>query len=80
MRFLDWLFNRKSKEQMILYMLAVHGEMFGLDMVYGSKGLLNHGSIYHILADMEERGLVTRTVQVSRRHLFRITAAGKESL
>lgn len=80
MKFFDWLFNRKSKEQMILYMLAVYGEMFGLDMVYGSKGLINHGSIYHILANMEERGLVTRTVQVSGRHLFRLTDAGKEAL
>ena len=47
-----------SKEFAILEMLITNGEMFGLEMVEASEGVLKRGTIYVTLQRMGEKGLV----------------------
>lgn len=47
------------KEALILEMLIGNGEMFGLQMVRESEGLLKRGTVYVTLNRMEEKGFVT---------------------
>ncbi len=48
-----------AKEALVLEMLlAVNRELYGLEMVEASAGLLKRGTIYVTLQRMEEKGLV----------------------
>jgi DNA-binding PadR family transcriptional regulator len=75
-----------EKEQLILRLLAEHGELFGLDMVKKSKGKLGRGTVYVTLARMEEKELVTRreTEPVAEwalpRPIFSLAANGRAAL
>lgn len=46
------------KEQFILELLTVGGEMYGLEMVHRSGGELARGSVYVLLDRLEEKGMV----------------------
>jgi PadR family transcriptional regulator, regulatory protein PadR len=47
-----------NKEFAILELLISNNEMFGLEMVEASEGLLKRGTIYVTLQRMAEKGLV----------------------
>lgn len=47
-----------KKENVILELLVLKGEMFGLEMVNESSGSLKRGSIYVLLSRMAEKGYV----------------------
>ncbi len=74
-----------SLEETILAMLMASGsEMFGLELVEKSNGLLARGSIYVTLARMAEKGLVESRTEARPkeasgipRRLYRVTGAGK---
>lgn len=51
--------NLSGKEALILEMLLTTGrELFGLEMVEASGGLLKRGTVYVTLQRMEEKGLI----------------------
>ncbi len=45
-----------SAERRILDLLAIHGELFGLQMVERSGGRLKRGTVYVTLGRMQEKG------------------------
>lgn len=55
----DLLPSLAGKESVVLEMLlAVSRELYGLEMVEASAGLLKRGTIYVTLQRMEEKGLI----------------------
>lgn len=73
-------------EVVILQMLVMDPEMYGLDMVRKSNGTLKRGTIYVTLQRMEEKGLVSSerekisTSPTIPRRLYKPTPAGVHSL
>lgn len=73
-----------GKEALVLEMLLTTGkEMFGLDMVKASGGLLKRGTIYVTLHRMEEKGLIESRQELRSepeigipRRLYRFTGLG----
>jgi DNA-binding PadR family transcriptional regulator len=57
-------------EALILDLLARQREMYGLELVRASGGLLKRGTIYVLLSRMEEKGFV------ASRQQFEATASG----
>jgi DNA-binding PadR family transcriptional regulator len=58
---------------------------YGLDLVKASKGTLHRGSVYVVLAALQDRGLVMRMMEVQRPELpararFFLTEAGRAEL
>lgn len=47
-----------TTERLILELLLVHGELFGLAMVEASKGRLKRGTVYVTLGRMAEKGFL----------------------
>lgn len=80
------LFGEQKKESAILRMLAEGAELFGLEMVERSGGLLARGVIYVTLSRLEEKGLVSSREETNQRHpglprrLYRITESGRITL
>jgi DNA-binding PadR family transcriptional regulator len=79
-----WDGRREDKrEDAILGILLFHQELYGLDMVKRSGGLLKRGTIYITLGNLEARGLIQsrdglwRGGEIPRR-LYCITEAGRE--
>lgn len=87
---------KRDRERMILHLLDRCGyqggtkgcELYGLELVEQSMGVLSRGLIYIDLGSMEERGLVasreentvvSREIRMPRR-LYRITPAGLANL
>ena len=75
------------REDLILRLLAAKEELYGLDMVEASGGLLKRGAIYVILSVMEDKGLLSRRTEtapspggVIPRPLYKITEAGRQAL
>jgi len=72
-----------QKELLILEMLLEAGEMYGLEMVEGSRGRLKRGTVYVTLGRMADKGYVTSR-QAERgpgeagllRRLYRATPQG----
>ena len=76
-----------DKEQLILELLAEHGELYGLQLVAASRRRLKRGSVYVTLGRMAEKGFVesrpgTRAPGDTGlpRPLYRPTALGKAVL
>jgi PadR family transcriptional regulator, regulatory protein PadR len=52
-----------EKESLILEMLVREGELYGLQMVTGSKGRLKRGTVYVTLGRMEDKGYLTSRLE-----------------
>jgi DNA-binding PadR family transcriptional regulator len=48
-----------ARWELVLELLASGGEWRGLDLVHASMGLLKRGTVYVLLARMEDRGVIT---------------------
>lgn len=74
----------RKADRLVLYALAFHGELYGLDLVHVRAG--RRGSIYVRLGRLEDRALVSRRDEdrtrpgMTPRSLFAITDAGKAAL
>jgi PadR family transcriptional regulator, regulatory protein PadR len=74
------------KEALILELLVLHGEMYGLELVTASDGSLKRGTVYVTLGRMEDKGLI-KSGLVSPpadegglpRRLYAPTAAGRRA-
>ena len=76
-----------GKQTIILNLLNNHAEMYGLEMIAESDGLLKRGSIYVLLNRMEDAGLVKSKMketpkgeQGPPRRVYEITGQGLRSL
>ena len=47
-----------SKERIVLELLAVEGDMYGLQLVTESGGRLKRGTVYVTLGRMQQKGLI----------------------
>ena len=74
-----------NKEFCALELLANQGEMYGLEMVKASDGLLKRGTIYVLLSRMADKGYVTSRQEKEDgragmpRRKFRVTGAGERA-
>jgi DNA-binding PadR family transcriptional regulator len=76
-----------SDPAVVLSLLAVRGESYGLDLVRASDGRLSRGTIYVTLTALEEQQLVTSrqedvtdpAIGIPRR-LYRLTPRGRAEL
>jgi len=79
-------FGEDKKETAILRMLDEGQELFGLEMIERSDGLLQRGVVYVTLSRMEEKGLITSREERNQRHpglprrLYKITESGRVAL
>ena len=62
-------------EQFILSLLANDGASYGLQLVESSKGRLKRGGIYVTLGKMEEKGLVSSSLQADGRRIYAAVAS-----
>ena len=76
-----------AKEQLILSLLIDGPELYGLELVSRSNGLLKRGTVYVTLGRMEDKGYVESEVEARRpgavglpRRLYRPTALGRKVL
>jgi DNA-binding PadR family transcriptional regulator len=71
------------KESVILNLLSRTPEMYGLDLVDQSNGVLARGVVYIPLASLKEKGLVAsrpEDIPITRgirRNLYSLTEAGR---
>lgn len=64
---------RPSKRDVILGLLRQHGEMYGLDLVRRSDGVLGRGVVYVDLARLQEAGEIeSRLGPDGKRRIYRI--------
>jgi PadR family transcriptional regulator PadR len=75
------------KERVILEMLSRSTQMFGLQMVDESAGVLKRGTVYVTLGRMEAKGLVASEQEPPQpgaiglpRRFYRLTALGERLL
>ena len=75
------------KERLILELLSRSGQMFGLQMVDESAGVLKRGTVYVTLGRMEAKGLVASEQEPPQpgaiglpRRFYRLTALGERLL
>ena len=75
------------KERLILDMLSRSGQMFGLQLVDESAGVLKRGTVYVTLGRMEAKGLVASEPEPPQpgaiglpRRFYRLTALGERVL
>ena len=73
-------------EHLILGILIGAGELYGLEMVRRSNGLLARGTVYVTLDRMEDKGLVTSRAEDKEpgvsgipKRLYRITGEGSRA-
>lgn len=70
---------KSEKLELILELLGKHGELFGLDIVKRSDGMISLSSVYIYLSELQDAGLVTyRALDPPQewmlpRHLYRLT-------
>jgi PadR family transcriptional regulator PadR len=72
-------------EALVLDLLAAKAPTYGLDLVHASHGRLKRGSVYVTLGRMEQKGLVTSTLEERpgegpARRLYEPTALGLRAL
>ncbi len=67
-------------EQLILSMLANDGASYGLQLVEASRGRLKRGGIYVTLGKMEEKGLVSSSLQADGRRIYELKGLGHRAL
>lgn len=54
--------NNSGKRQTVLALLAAHPEgLFGSDLIHLSEGRVSRFSVYHVLRDLVDEGLVHET-------------------
>jgi PadR family transcriptional regulator, regulatory protein PadR len=76
-----------AKESLILELLVREQEMYGLQLVAGSKRRLKRGTVYVTLGRMEEKGYITSRLEDPPpdegglpRRLYQPTALGRRVL
>ena len=69
-----------ATEQLILSLLSNHGSSYGLQLVEASRGRLKRGGIYVTLGKMEEKGLVSSTLQDDGRRIYELKGLGHRAL
>lgn len=81
------MFPRVSvKEAEILRLLIANGEMYGMEMVQASGGVLKPGTIYVTLGRMDDKDFVTSRVEKVEgatglpRRLFTVTSRGRRAM
>ena len=67
-------------ERLILSLLSTGGPSYGLQLVEASRGRLKRGGIYVTLGKMEEKGLVSSTVQDDGRRIYELKGLGHRAL
>ena len=74
-------------EARLLQLLAAGGEQYGLQLVKASGGWLKRGTVYVLLARMQDKGFVESREETStderigiKRRLYRVTGAGERIL
>ena len=67
-------------EQLILSLLADDGASYRLQLVESSKGRLKRGGIYVTLGKMEEKGLVSSSLQADGRRIYELKGLGHRAL
>ncbi len=73
-------------EEAVLRLLIAKGELYGLQLVDESKGLLKRGTIYVTLDRMEDKGYVKSRKDAQAKHpglprpLYTVTGAGRHAL
>jgi PadR family transcriptional regulator PadR len=74
-----------SKEVTVLEILSGNDELYGLQMVDASEGVLKRGTVYVTLSRMERKGYVESrhddtAAQGPPRRVYRATALGRRAL
>ena len=70
-----------AKDLLILYILAHHGAMFGLDIVKQSHNRIGRGAVYVRLSRLIDKSLVFETVRDDfNRAKFDLTSNGRDFL
>jgi DNA-binding PadR family transcriptional regulator len=69
-----------ATERLILSLLSTNGASYGLQLVEASGGRLKRGGIYVTLGKMEEKGLVSSTLQDDGRRIYELEGLGHRAL
>ena len=69
-----------TTERLILSLLSSGGASYGLQLVEASRGRLKRGGIYVTLGKMEEKGLVSSTLQADGRRIYELKGLGHRAL
>lgn len=69
-----------ASERLILSLLSTDGASYGLQLVEASGGRLKRGGIYVTLGKMEEKGLVSSTLQDDGRRIYELEGLGHRAL
>ena len=69
-----------TTERLILSLLSDGGASYGLQLVEASGGRLKRGGIYVTLGKMEEKGLVSSTLQADGRRIYELKGLGHRAL
>ena len=69
-----------ATERLILSLLSTNGASYGLQLVEASGGRLKRGGIYVTLGKMEEKGLVSSTLQVDGQRIDELEGLGHRAL
>lgn len=62
LQFVQWRRRRRAAPAIILELLAMGGEWYGLDLVKAAGGRLSRGTVYVDLNQLEVRGLITSRI------------------
>jgi DNA-binding PadR family transcriptional regulator len=83
----DGLPSLSAKEAAILQLLVLGKEMYGLQIVAESNGVIGRGTVYVTLARMEEKGFIDSRQEAQAegatglpRRLYRVTGEGTRVL
>ncbi len=69
-----------ATERLILSLLSSDGASYGLQLVEASRGRLKRGGIYVTLGKMEEKGLVSSSLQDDGRRIYELQGLGHRAL
>jgi DNA-binding PadR family transcriptional regulator len=69
-----------ATERLVLSLLSTNGACYGLQLVEASGGRLKRGGIYVTLGKMEEKGLVSSTLQDDGRRIYELEGLGHRAL
>ena len=69
-----------ATERLVLSLLSTNGASYGLQLVEASGGRLKRGGIYVTLGKMEEKGLVSSTLQDDGRRIYELEGLGHRAL
>lgn len=73
-------------EELVLQLLVAKGELYGLQLVEESRGLLKRGTVYVTLDRMEDKGYVKSRKEAAPKHaglprpLYKATGEGRRAL